>query len=216
MKNYSAFIFDFDGVIKDSVKVKSEAFVQLYASEGKEFQRKVEEYHLANGGISRYVKFKVWNEWLGRSTSEEAIDELAKNFAQLVIDNVVSSPFVVGAMEALKSASENALTFLATGTPDDEINLILSRLGLGKFFREVHGSSRKKGTIVNDILERFHLTPDAVLFIGDAQTDYKAALDNGLDFYLRKTDYNSDWFDRKLGITYQSNDLNYLNELITK
>lgn len=216
MKNYSAFIFDFDGVIKDSVKVKSEAFVQLYASEGKEFQRKVEEYHLANGGISRYVKFKVWNEWLGRSTSEGAIDELAKNFAQLVIDNVVASPYVNGAIEALESASENALCFIATGTPDDEINLILNQLELDKYFREVHGSSRKKSLIIKDILERFLLSPSEVLFIGDAQTDYQAALENGLDFYLRKTDYNADWFENKLGITCQSNDLKFLNELITK
>lgn len=216
MKNYSAFIFDFDGVIKDSVKVKSEAFVQLYASEGKEFQRKVEEYHLANGGISRYVKFKVWNEWLGRSTSEEAIEELAENFAQLVISNVVESPFVNGATEALKLVSENSLTFIATGTPDNEINLILSQLELGRFFREVHGSSRKKSTIVKDIISRYHLTPSEVLFIGDAQTDYQAALENGLHFYLRKTDYNSSWFDGKPGINYQANDLNYLNEIISK
>ena len=216
MKHYSAYIFDFDGVIKDSVKVKSEAFVQLYASEGKEFQQKVEEYHLANGGVSRYVKFKVWNEWLGRSTSEEAIDELAKNFAHLVINNVVASPFVNGAIKAIKSASENALTFLATGTPDDEINLILSQLRLVELFREVHGSSRKKTIIVNDILQRFDLNPSEVLFIGDAQTDYNAAIDNGLDFYLRKTDYNSCWFEGKPHITYQSFDLDFLNKLITK
>lgn len=216
MKHYKAYIFDFDGVIKESVKVKSDAFVVLYEKQGKDFQKKVEEHHLANGGISRYVKFKVWNEWLGRSTSEETIEELAKNFAQLVVDNVVASPFVCGAIEALDSASRNALSFIATGTPDDEINLILSRLELEGYFREVHGSSRKKTTIVNDILERFFLTPSEVLFIGDAQTDYQAALDNGLDFYLRKTDYNSDWFKGKPGITYQGNDLNYLNELITK
>ena len=216
MKHYSAYIFDFDGVIKDSVKVKSKAFVQLYASEGKEFQRKVEEYHLANGGISRYVKFKVWNEWLGRSTSEEAIDEFAKNFAQLVIDNVVASPYVNGAIEALESASENALCFIATGTPDDEINLILSQLDLGRFFHEIHGSSRKKSTIVKHIIARYHLTPSEVLFIGDAQTDYQAALENGLDFYLRRTDYNSQWFESKPGITYKANDLKYLNEIITK
>lgn len=215
MKNYSAFIFDFDGVIKDSVKVKSEAFVQLYASEGKEFQRKVKEYHLANGGISRHVKFKVWNEWLGRSTSEEAIDELAKNFAKLVIDNVIASPNVSGAIEALESASENALCFIATGTPDDEINLILNQLELDKYFREVHGSSRKKSLIIMDILERFLLSPSEVLFIGDAQTDYQAALENGLDFYLRKTDYNTDWFESKPGITFQSDDLKFLNKLIT-
>ena len=201
MKHYSAYIFDFDGVIKDSVKVKSEAFVQLYATEGIEFQSKVEEYHLTNGGISRYVKFKVWNEWLGRSTSEDAIEELAKNFAQLVINNVVTSPFVHGSMQALKSASDNALTFLATGTPDDEINMILSQLRLAELFSEVHGSSRKKTIIVNDILKRFDLTPSEVLFIGDAQTDYYAALNNGLDFYLRKTDYNSDWFEGKPGIS---------------
>ena len=216
MKNYSAFIFDFDGVIKDSVKVKSEAFVQLYASEGKEFQRKVEEYHLANGGVSRYVKFKVWNEWLGRSTSEEAIEELANKFAQLVIDNVVESPYVNGALEAVEAAKDRALAFIATGTPDNEINLILNQLELDEYFREVHGSSRKKFVIVKDILERFHLNPSEVLFIGDAQTDYHAALENGLDFYLRKTDYNSDWFEGKQGITYQTNDLDYLYELISK
>jgi phosphoglycolate phosphatase-like HAD superfamily hydrolase len=216
MKHYSAYIFDFDGVIKDSVKVKSEAFVQLYASEGKEFQQKVEEYHLANGGISRYVKFKVWNEWLGRSTSEEVLNELADNFAQLVVDNVVASPFVNGAIKALESASENALTFIATGTPDDEINQILRQLELDQYFREVHGSSSKKPVIVKGILERFLFSPSEVLFIGDAQTDYHAALENSLDFYLRMTDYNSDWFDGKPCITYQSNDLKYLNELITK
>jgi len=216
MTQYSAFIFDFDGVIKDSVKVKSEAFVQLYESEGKEFQQKVEQFHLANGGISRYVKFKVWNEWLGRSTSQEAINELAKNFAELVIDNVVASPFVNGALEAVELAGQNALNFIATGTPDDEINLILSQLGLEKFFREVHGSSSKKSVIVKGILERFRLSPSEVLFIGDAQTDYHAALENGLDFYLRETYYNRDWFEGRPGVTYQGNDLNYLKELITK
>ncbi len=216
MKHYSAYIFDFDGVIKDSVKVKSEAFVQLYESEGNEFQQKVEKYHLANGGISRYVKFKVWNEWLGRSTSEEAIDELAKKFAQLVIDNVVLSPYVNGALAAVEAASNKALTFIATGTPDDEINLILSQLELGGFFHEVHGSSRKKSVIVKDILKRFLLSPSDVLFIGDAQTDYQAASEHGLDFYLRKTDYNSDWFEGKPDVTYQKNDLNYLKELINK
>lgn len=216
MKNYSAFIFDFDGVIKESVKVKSEAFVQLYASDGKEFQRKVEEYHLANGGVSRYEKFKVWNEWLGRSTSEESIEELAQKFAQLVIDNVVASPFVNGAKEALESASEKALSFIATGTPDDEIHMILNQLELDQFFHEVHGSSRKKSIIVEDVLGRFHFSRAEVLFIGDAQTDYQAALDNGIDFYLRKTNYNSYWFEGKPGITYQSKDLNYLQKLITK
>ena len=108
------------------------------------FRTKVEEYHLAHGGISRYVKFKVWNEWLGKSTSEDVIEELARKFSQLVIENVVASSYVLGAKEAIKSANKNALSFIATGTPDNEINLILRQLGLDRFFGEVHGSSRQK------------------------------------------------------------------------
>lgn len=216
MNQYRAYIFDFDGVIKDSVKVKSDAFVQLYASEGKEFQQKVEEYHLANGGISRYVKFKVWNEWLNRSTSETAIEELAQRFSDLVVDNVVASPFIQGAELAIEIAHKSAFTFIATGTPDQEIIAILDRLDLNSSFTEIHGSSRKKPVITKDILTRFKFDPSEVLFIGDAQTDYHAALECEVDFYLRETDYNTEWFGDKPGITYKQKNLIYLTEIISR
>ena len=216
MKRYKAYIFDFDGVVKESVKVKSEAFIQIYEAEGEAFQKRVEEYHLANGGISRYVKFKVWNEWLGRSTSEEVIERLAMKFAQLVIDKVVAASYVTGAQESILSAKKKDLCFIATGTPDKEIDEILDRLDLTSSFDEVHGSSRKKPEIVKDILDRFSLNPTDILFIGDAQTDYQAALEHKLDFYLRETDYNSDWFCDKPGVTYQKPDLKFLNEIIEK
>lgn len=216
MKQYKAYIFDFDGVIKESVRVKSDAFVQLYKAEGADFQKRVESYHLANGGVSRYEKFKVWNEWLNRSTSETAIEELAQKFSDLVVDNVVASPFIKGAELAIEMAHKSALTFIATGTPDQEILPILDRLGLYSSFTEVHGSSRKKPVITKDILTRFKLDPSEVLFMGDAQTDYHAALECEVDFYLRETDYNTAWFDGKPGITYIQDDLIYLTEIISK
>ena len=216
MKQYRAYIFDFDGVIKDSVRVKSDAFVLLYASEGEEFQKRVEEYHLAHGGISRYEKFRLWNDWLGRSTSNEAIDELAQRFAQLVIDNVVSAPNVPGALEAIaKAAESSAMSFIATGTPDNEMEEILSRLKLVHSFDEVHGSSRKKPEIVRDLLGRHSLRPSDILFIGDAQTDYLASVEFNLDFYLRETDYNSKWFQEKEGVTFRSEDLLLLTTIMS-
>ena len=216
MNSYKAYIFDFDGVIKESVHVKSKAFVELYRSESKEFQKRVEEYHLANGGISRFVKFKVWNEWLGRSTSADSINELAQKFAALVVDNVVTSPYVAGAIDSILSANENALSFIATGTPDHEIGEILGRLNLSSSFHEVHGSSRNKSDIIRDIMERYNLSSSEVLFIGDAQTDYQAAIVNDLDFYLRETNYNSNWFLGKPSITYCEKNLKFLNEIINK
>ena len=57
-----AIIYDFDGVILDSVKIKTLAFEELYSSYGKEIQNKVKSYHLLNGGISRYNKLKYYHK----------------------------------------------------------------------------------------------------------------------------------------------------------
>ena len=47
-----AIFWDFDGVIADSVNVKTDAFYELYLPYGKNIAEKVKEYHLANGGFS--------------------------------------------------------------------------------------------------------------------------------------------------------------------
>ena len=52
-------IYDFDGVICDSVGLKTDAFVELYGAENESIQKLVREYHLANGGISRIGTLKV-------------------------------------------------------------------------------------------------------------------------------------------------------------
>lgn len=63
-----AIFWDFDGVIADSVNVKTDAFYELYLPYGKEVAEKVKEYHLANGGVSRFKKFEYWEtELLGKA-----------------------------------------------------------------------------------------------------------------------------------------------------
>ena len=53
-----AIVFDFDGVLVESVHVKGEAFYQLYEGQGQEIQEKVLAHHLAHGGVSRFDKIK--------------------------------------------------------------------------------------------------------------------------------------------------------------
>ena len=49
-----AIIFDFDGVLVESVDVKTRAFCDMYSKYGEEIVEKVKEYHLSHGGISRF------------------------------------------------------------------------------------------------------------------------------------------------------------------
>ena len=54
-------IFDFDGVIAQSVEVKTEAFADMYKEYGKAVVNKVVQHHEDNGGMSRFEKFRLYH-----------------------------------------------------------------------------------------------------------------------------------------------------------
>ena len=120
-------LFDFDGVLAESVNIKTEAFRKMYLSHGEDFANKVVEFHEANGGVSRYEKFKVFNgDWLGETITEEKVNELADVFSNLVVKGVVNAQEVKGANEFLET-SKKYTKFIITGTPTIEIKPILEQ-----------------------------------------------------------------------------------------
>ena len=60
MKNYSHLFFDCDGVILNSNKVKTNAFYKIAVKHGEDSAKKLVNYHINNGGISRYKKIKFF------------------------------------------------------------------------------------------------------------------------------------------------------------
>ena len=51
-----AIVFDFDGVILESVDIKTKAFIKLYENYPPKIKEEVKRYHLKHLGISRYEK----------------------------------------------------------------------------------------------------------------------------------------------------------------
>lgn len=184
MIGWQSVFFDFDGVILDSVNVKTEAFHALYRPYGADIADRVREHHLANGGMSRFDKFRHYHQqFLGEELDEDGLDRLCREFSNLVVDRVVESPAIPGAMETLTALEEAGIpAYVVSGTPHDEMGLIIRRRGLSRFFVEVHGSPRKKTAIVREILDRTGYDPVRCLFIGDALSDWKAAHESDLHF----------------------------------
>lgn len=178
-----AIIFDFDGVILDSVQVKTRAFADMYKPYGKDIEAKVIEHHLQHGGVSRYEKFKIYHRYfLNEEINETKVQALAHQFSDLVLKKVLESSFIPGAKEFLDKVFVKYQTFVCTGTPQNEIERIVFERGLSMYFDELHGSPDKKITIIKRILGSHQLDKNEVLFIGDAMTDYKAAHHCGLHF----------------------------------
>jgi phosphoglycolate phosphatase-like HAD superfamily hydrolase len=204
--------FDFDGVLAESVNIKTEAFRQLYLPYGEEFAQRVVDYHEANGGISRFEKIKIFNgEWLGEVVTEDKIQFLAEKFSDLVMDGVVNAPEVKGASDFLNSASEYE-KYIITGTPTVEIIPILKQRKMFHFFEGVYGSPEKKDFWVKEILTSKNISPDQCVFIGDALTDYNAALSNDLTFVLRETEEGKELFKDFTG--YRLSDLTSFQEIL--
>jgi len=181
---YKAIIFDWDGVVTDSVGVKTEAYAQMFSKYGAEVERRVAEYHLAHGGVSRFEKFRYFHkELLGEEINEEKVQELSKEFSKLVLQKVIDSPFVKGAVEAIhKAYDQDLMLFVISGTPTEEMKLIANKKGLSDCFKEILGSPTKKDVWTKYLLEKYNLKPKEVLFFGDAEEDRLAAEVNGVDF----------------------------------
>ena len=141
-------------------------------------------YHLLNKGISRFEKFRHYYENILKiPMDEEKLIFLGKEFSKIVLDEVIASPFIPGAMETLEELKRlNISSYLVSGTPDEEMLLIVETKGLSLFFEEVHGSPRLKDEIIIDLLHRKGYEPSKCLFIGDAMTDYNAAQKTGTCF----------------------------------
>jgi HAD superfamily hydrolase (TIGR01549 family) len=198
-----AIFFDFDGVICDSVNIKTQAFAEMYKKYGDTIVNKVVKYHLENGGVSRFNKFLYWHKvFFNEELSEFQLQEKSEHLTRLVFDKIIAAKFIDGAIETLKLAKKlNIPLYIVSATPDEEINKIVELKGLKDLFISIHGSPKSKSNIVNEILSKNTFNPNRCLFIGDALSDYEAANYNNLLFLGVVNESNHSIFPNNVIVT---------------
>lgn len=189
-KEISVIFFDFDGVIKDSVKVKSDAFEILFSTFGIHLSKKVRMHHENHTGLPRHDKLSLYIEWSGQKVSSKLIDEYADKFSNLVKKKVICSEWVPGILSFLESNWQKKSFFLVTATPQNEIEQIISELNIKHYFQEIIGSPVRKNVSVKSLLKKYSVSKKNSLLIGDSISDYDAASYNDISFILRKTRLN--------------------------
>jgi len=173
----------------ESVDVKTRAFAEMYRSYGEDIEKSVIAYHLDHGGLSRYEKFRYYEEQLlGQPLSSDKERKLADTFSRKVKDAVVEAPFVPGAYQFLVNYHEKLSLFVASGTPEEELKEIISRRDMSRFFVSIHGAPAKKAEILRNICELYKFDRTSLLMVGDSQTDYQGAATAGVPFIGRVLD----------------------------
>ena len=85
-----AIIFDFDGVLIDSVNIKNEAFKEIVKNKNDKIKKKFIQYHNKHLGISRKVKFRyLLKTLLKKKNISRGINYLSKKFNKLILNKIL-------------------------------------------------------------------------------------------------------------------------------
>lgn len=175
-------ILDFDGVVIDSVDIKTEVFKEIFSRFPEIFEDAV-SYHLNNIGISRHAKFAyLLKNFLRHENIESEAEKLSCEFSEKIYRKIVNCPYINGSLEFLKKYSEIVPLYLVSTTPQNELSSIIQERGLNKFFKNIVGSAKEKSSIILNIVEGNGFQKEKVFYFGDTKYDLQAAKVSGVNF----------------------------------
>lgn len=185
ISDYKTLVFDCDGVVLDSNKVKTQAFYNAALPYGEAAAQALVDYHVANGGISRYRKFEYFLDTLvaqhARDTDGPGLQSLLDAYAKAVRHGLLNCAVTPG-LAQLREATPDARWLIVSGGDQAELREVFAQRGLAQMFDGgIFGSPASKDEILSAQLATGNIRPRA-LFIGDSRYDHVASAAAGLDF----------------------------------
>jgi phosphoglycolate phosphatase-like HAD superfamily hydrolase len=178
-------IFDFDGVILDSVPIKTEAYRVLFKDYEDILVEELIKYHEINGGISRYEKIKYFfNKLLNQEISKKSILKLANDYSSLTKEELSKSKYLIeDTISFIKRNYQNYNLHIASGADEGDLKDICNSLDISKYFLSINGSPIIKSVIIKEIINTHKYCYKETILIGDSINDYNAAKLNNISFY---------------------------------
>ena len=201
---YNTLVFDCDGVVLNSNKIKTQAFYEATQHFGHEPAQALVDYHIANGGISRYAKFEYFITQILQQPFDDALNQdLLERFATAVKQGLMNCEIAEG-LDQLKAQTPNANWLIVSGGDQDELREVFKARNLEQYFEGgIFGSPENKDVILHRELKNGNIVRPA-LFFGDSKYDYKVSTNATLEFVFL-TDWTEvddyDFWCAKHGIT---------------
>ena len=185
LSKYKNLIFDCDGIILNSNKIKTQAFYKVVSIYGHKPATELKNYHTKNGGISRYKKFNYFFENIAIQNNIDrdsiCLENLIKNYSKLVKNELERCQICSHIIDYRKYS--NAKWFIVSGSDQKELNEVLKKRNLAKNFDGgIYGSPLSKDEIFRIIFKDKIIKKSESIYIGDSKYDYISAKKIGIDF----------------------------------
>lgn len=179
---YATLVFDCDGVVLDSNRVKTDAFRSAALPYGVDLAEALVAYHIARGGVSRYVKFEHFLTHIvppGRTGPD--LQALLDRYGDAVRAGLMTCAVAPG-LRALRDSHPDQRWLIVSGGDQSELREIFAARDLdGMFDGGIFGSPDTKDDILAREISCGNIRTPA-LFLGDSTYDHRASTGAGLDF----------------------------------
>ena len=182
--------WDFDGVLMDSNAIRDVGFERVLSEFPKEQVDQLLAFHQANGGLSRYVKFRYFFEEIRKQPiTDDEILVWAERFSLIMKELLVNPKLLVD--ETLNFVKENQgkyIMHITSGSDQNELRYLCQSMEIDHLFTSIHGSPKPKKEWVKELIEAHGYIKEECVLIGDSYNDYNAAAENNIFFKA----YNND------------------------
>ncbi len=194
-------VLDFDGVVTPrSEFFKQEAWRDVFSSYGKRAEKPFLEAEKKYGGGRGGDRFDILQETyklLGEPSDK--IAELVKLgseiFDKYVQKKILEAGINSNSKKTLESLSHKVPIYLNSATPVESLARSVKALGIESCFKASLGSPKSKVENFKYVSQKENTTPQEILFVGDGDSDYRAALEFGCKFIGFANDWNK--WDKK-------------------
>lgn len=194
IREYKVIIFDCDGVIYDTNRLKLEAFTSSLADFSEDYVQEFVKYLSANFGRSRYVHIRYFIEQILKIPFDPKLyDHLILNYGSRCKSLYNQAQLCAGVIDLLDDL-KNFTKYIASGSDQNELRNAFKANFLDYHFKAIYGSPRGKNDLVQDICSLYNR--NEVLMIGDSHADYWAAKCAEIEF-LYVSRYSADKVNMK-------------------
>ena len=179
---YNTIIFDCDGVILNSNRIKQIAFIKALSSKYNKKSIKIFiEYIKNNGGVSRFEKFKYFFIKIQKIKNyRKEYLECIKNFANIMNQELQNCEIDKSLIDLIKK-NKNKNFFVISASEQKELRITLKNKKLNRYFDAIYGSPSNKTKNLKKIFNNKNIKKP-FLYIGDSKEDYFFAEKNNIDF----------------------------------
>ena len=182
--HWQAIFWDFDGVILNSMPIRDRGFATVLSDFPAVQIDELLKFHRANGGLSRYVKFRYFFETIRQETVTEVYVQLwAQRFSEQMRQLLTAPELLIAPIvDYIKDNYSHVPMYIVSGSDQDELRWLCNQHEIAQYFKSIYGSPTSKKVWLKQLLSEESYNPDKVVLIGDSKNDYEAANESGIHF----------------------------------